>query len=362
MFFLYLIFFFLILRFTVTLFNFISNPKLTASGKHYNDLVSILIPSGNSDDDTLTLLQSISAQDYKMYEVILPKRISTNNSIGTWSEQDINHDRITYIDLPEQPDGWSEKDLIYFQLSKAAKGKYILFLDPRSIIANGLINNAVHRMKIQRLALLSLFSNQLMINFGERLVVPLINYLVLNLVPLRLVRLSANTVFSISSVQFMMFDAQAYVANKWNEAFRNKTDGGNEIMRLVKGSGHHAEALLANGYLYCRLYTGFATAVQGLSRSITANFGSITALFIYLFLVVLGPVAIAMFMGTELLLFALTLIVLSRIMISLASGQNPWLNVLLHPIQMFSLVLISVLSVQKHFTKSINRRSSKLRS
>lgn len=125
------------------------------------------------------------------------------------------------------------------------------------------------------------------------------------------------------------------------------------MMRQIKAYGYHAEVLLANGFLYCRLYSGFTSAVRTLSKSIIGDFGNISALFIYIFLVIIGPVAITMFMGAELFLFAVTLIVLSRIMISLASGQNAWFNVVLHPLQMMSLILIFALSVPKHFTRSI---------
>ena len=63
--------FFIILRFVVTLFNFISNPKLPHIGKYYTDKVSILIPARNEDENILTLLQSIRQQDYQNYEVII---------------------------------------------------------------------------------------------------------------------------------------------------------------------------------------------------------------------------------------------------------------------------------------------------
>ena len=56
---------FIVLRFTVTLFNFISNPKLTRVNRSYTDLVSILIPARNEASNILTLLQSIHQQDYK---------------------------------------------------------------------------------------------------------------------------------------------------------------------------------------------------------------------------------------------------------------------------------------------------------
>ena len=347
MLFLYAIFFFLVLRFSVTLFNFISNPKLTPSPKHYSELVSIIVITENENDDLLTLLQSIHVQEYTNFEVLMIRA-------SVLAESPYRDDpRFKIMDLPELPAGWTFKNFSYYYLSNHARGKYLIFLDPRSIAANGLINNAVHRMKIQQLTFLSLFGNQIMLTIGERLVVPLVNYLLLNLVPLRVIRLFKSPVFSVCSGQFMMFDAENYRQHNWHGLVRNKISGNVEMMRQIKAYGYHAEVLLANGFLYCRLYSGFTSAVRTLSKSIIGDFGNISALFIYIFLVIIGPVAITMFMGAELFLFAVTLIVLSRIMISLASGQNAWFNVVLHPLQMMSLILIFALSVPKHFTRSI---------
>jgi cellulose synthase/poly-beta-1,6-N-acetylglucosamine synthase-like glycosyltransferase len=58
------ILFFMILRFCVTLFNFISDPKLRRVNKHYNNLVSVLIPVRNEEDNILKLLTTIRDQDY----------------------------------------------------------------------------------------------------------------------------------------------------------------------------------------------------------------------------------------------------------------------------------------------------------
>ena len=84
--FIYLIYFFLILRFTVTLFNFISNPKLTNSGKKYDDLVSILIPARDEELNIIDLLDSIRNQDYKNYEVIILDDHSSDQTFKLCSE------------------------------------------------------------------------------------------------------------------------------------------------------------------------------------------------------------------------------------------------------------------------------------
>ncbi|MGB4773995.1 MAG: glycosyltransferase family 2 protein [Daejeonella sp.] len=354
MIFLYLVFFFLILRFTVTLFNFISNPKLTHSIKKYKDFVSILIPARNEEENIIALLKSIRDQNYKEVEVIVLDDGSTDNTFHLCQTFSANDDRFKIIQGQDLPGGWLGKNFACYQLAKIAKGKYLLFLDADETIADGLIHNAIHRMKTYNLSLLSLFTNQVMLSIGERLVIPMMHFLLLNLLPLRLVQLTKNPAFSAASGQFMLFEARNYHAKQWHEQVKNKVVEDVEIMKLVKGYGFNAEALLANGYISCRMYKSYSEAINGFSKNLLAGFNNnIWGLFLYLIPVISGPFAIAWFLGNNLFFFALSLIILSRMMISLLSGQNAWLNVILHPLQMLSLVIISVISIKKHFSKTI---------
>lgn len=350
----YLIFFFLILRFTVTLFNFLSNPKLGRSSRHYDDKVSVLIPARDEEENILNLLQSIRDQDYHNYEVIVLDDNSSDNTLQLCEDFCARDYRFTVMKGKELPAGWLGKNYACYQLADAARGKYFIFLDADEIVKDGLINNAVHRMKLFRLNLLSLFTNQIMLSLGERLVVPLMHYFLLNLLPLRLVRISKNPSFSAASGQFMMFDAETYRANQWHEQVRTKVVEDIEIMKLVKTFGYRGEALLANNFIRCRMYKSFGEAVTGFSKNFFAGFNNnVFGLFFYLFLVIIGPLAASVSLSLELLMFGLTLVVLSRVMISLISGQNVLVNIILHPFQLLCLVIISVMSVNKYYTKTI---------
>ena len=349
----YVVFFFLIIRFAVTVFNFISNPKLPPSATKYSDLVSILIPARDEEDNILKLLESIKNQDYSHYQVIILDDNSSDGTFNVCEEFCSTDSRFTVVKGKELPEGWLGKNFACHQLAEVAFGKYFLFLDADETIAAGLINNTLHRMKQGKLALLSLFTNQIMITLGERLVIPLMHFLLLNTLPLRLVRLAKNPALSAASGQFMLFESTSYQAHQWHAQVKDKIVEDVEIMKLVKAYQLNAEALLANGYIACRMYKGFSEAVAGFSKNLLAGFNcNIPGLVCYLLLIILGPIFIALYLNYSLLLFAITLIILTRIMISLLSGQNVILNVILHPLQMLALVLISIISIKKHLTKT----------
>lgn len=357
----YIIFFFLILRFTVTLFNFISNPKLNASVKQYNQIVSVLIPARNEAANIGLLLHSLKTHDYKNIEVIVLDDMSedeTYNICSKFSETDTRFRVVKGEPLPEK---WLGKNFACCQLTKYAKGDFFLFLDADEIVQDGLINNAINRMHINKLSLLSLFTNQIMVTRGEQLVVPMMHFILLNLLPLRLVKLIKNPAVSAASGQFMLFNSKDYKENQWHEQVKDQVVEDVEIIKRVKLQGYKGEALLANGYIFCRMYNGYRDAISGFSKNLLAGFGnSIIGLLCYNFLVLAGPILILIFLNIELFTFCCTLIILSRLMISYMSDQPPLRNILLHPFQILSLAIVSFYSIRNKIQKNVTWKGRKI--
>jgi glycosyltransferase involved in cell wall biosynthesis len=345
--------FFLVLRFTVTVFNFISNPKLSRVNRKYDDLVSILIPARNEEDNILNLLESIRRQDYPNYEVIVYDDESSDSTYEICSAFAAAHRRFSVIKGIELPKGWLGKNYACDQLSKEATGKYLLFLDADDTVGNSLINSAVYRMQVHKLGLLSLVPNQVMVTVGEKVTVPLVHFLLLNLLPVRLIFLGKPAIFSAACGQFMLFDAGLYRHNNWHEQVKDKVLEDVEIMKAVKSAGNNGELLLANGMISCRMYKSYRGAVNGFSKSTLGVFNnSVLALLFYLLLFIGGPMIVLTTLNLNLIFFMIGLIILTRIMISLSASQEVGLNIIFHPLQMINLTLISLLSIQRHLTKT----------
>lgn len=357
----YATFFFIILRFAVTIFNFISDPKLRRVNKNYTNLVSILIPARNEEKNILRLLTSIHQQDYNDYEVIVLDDDSSDRTYDICSEFATKHSAFKVIKGKELTSQWLGKNYACYQLAKQAKGEFLLFLDADEQVFDGLINSAVHRMHFRGLALLSMFTNQQMKTIGEQLTVPLMHYILLNLLPLRLVYLSKNAAVAAASGQFMLFNADVYHQHEWHKSAKDKIVEDVEIMKQVKLAGYNGESLLANGMISCRMYTGYGEAINGFGKNFLAAFNyNIFSFLIFLLLLIAGPMMVMMTLNFQLILMMAGLIMLTRIMISLESGQNAFINVILHPLQMFSLVLIAFSAIQKYLTKTTEWKGRKI--
>lgn len=324
--FIYVILVFLILRFSVTLFNFLSNPKLGKYGKHFTDKVSVLINAGADRAGLLTLLTSIQQQDYQYIEVLIScTALSENEKIAEhFCSSD---DRFLMI-------GENSRRII---AAENASGDYLLFLDTNTSIKPGFINSLIYRTKVFDLAVLSIIPSETPKTITQHLLLPLNDFVLLNLVPLRLVRLFSSPAFLTSSDKCIFLSAPAYHKYEWPI--------GKEIIKAVKQEGFKAETLLGDRLICVSspAHISNLTKVNLLNTSgknILLIFGNNSfAAILYLILVVAGPIIMIANAEYELLILPVGLIFLTRIMISFLVKQNPLINVLLHPLQMIALCI-----------------------
>lgn len=313
--FVYAVLVFLVLRFCVTLFNFLSNPKLGYYGKHFTEKVSVVVLSSAREPDIDSLLLSIDQQDYKNIEVMVQQGDSVTELI----------DRTT--------------------------GKYLLFISPGITLHYGLINNLIYRAKVFSLTALSLIPTYKASGFLAQCIYPLSDFLLLNLLPLRLVRLSNHPAFAAGSNECMFFDAARYKEHKWYEKLNHKLPEATEIVKLVKQRQLKAEVLLANRFIQ---YKVDLKDVKGFAQGLLMNFSNSNLVaFIYLLLVIVGPVTLLFVFNPVRALLPFGLIFLSRIMIAFLTSQNPFRNVLLHPIQMALLFVLMIRGIWERIMVSI---------
>lgn len=306
---------FLILRFCVTLFNFLSNPKLGYYGKHFTDKVSIIVLSSNHHIDLSDLQHSIDQQEYRNVEVIVQR----NQSIAKLVEQ--------------------------------ATGKYYLFITPGITIHHGLLNNLIFRTKVFNLTVLSLIPTYSATGFLAQSIYPLNDFLLLNLFPLRLVRLSNVSVFAAGSNDCLFFDAEKYKQLIWQEPPIHAFPAATEIVKQIKQQQLKAEVLLANKFIQNDINQ---VNLKVFSKDLLTYFSnnSIAAL-IYVILVVPGTLAVLIIFEPVLLTLPVALIFLSRLMIAFMTSQNPVKSVLGHPAQMLFLFVLMCRAIGRRILTAI---------
>ena len=231
-------------------------------------------------------------------------------------------------------------------------GSYLLFLDADVLLDEGAIESAVGRMDEKQLSLLSLFPQQQTLTLGEMITVPLMNYLLLTLLPLKLIESHTDPIFSAACGQFMLFKASSYHHHQWHKQARGIVSEDLAIMKMLKQNGEKGEGLLCGDLVRCRMYTDFHTATQGFSKNFIAPFNNSIPLFLLFILVVSFCPLLILFAGNKWEILAMvSLIAGTRLLTNKLSGQ-PASHILLHPLQLLSLSYIAVTSINQRLNRS----------
>jgi glycosyltransferase involved in cell wall biosynthesis len=344
----YVVLFFLVIRFSVTVFNFLSNPKLPSFGPAFTDLVSVIITVRNEESNLLNLLKSILAQEYRNIEVIIYHSALDQNDV-----------HLVEAVCKKDPRFRLVKGVAgdYFWVAGAVSGDYILFLDSNTSIERRFINRLVYRVRVFKVAALSIIPNQIFENFLQRLVLPLNDFVLLNLVPLRLIKLIKNPSFSIvNNYNCFFVDAVLYKRHAWQERVDGKN--GMDLIKVVKQDNYKAEVLLGNKLVYQVSKMNSTELIRSAAENLRMNFTGLLVQFIYVALVVTGPLIVFLGIDLNIVILPIGLIFLSRVMISFMTDQNPVLNVLLHPLQMILLLFVFVAGVQSQLLTGIKHKAT----
>ncbi len=349
--------FLLAVRLLISFINWISKPDLAKLCKELHEnfpLISILIPARNEEKNIGNLLKDLSELTYLNYEVLVYDDMSDDKTAEIVSLAAIKNNKIKLIKGNHLPPGWVGKNYGCFNLANEANGEYLIFIDADVRIAPNLISNAVFYAVKKKLSLLSLFPVQTLITKGEKLTVPIMNWVLLSLLPMFMIRFCSWSAFSAANGQFMLFYAKKYKYHNPHFIFRNHRVEDLAIFHFYKKKRERVDTILTDRSLTCRMYTTYDEAISGFAKNIFHFFGGskmVTVLFAVL--TTLTPLYLLVFNGIIFFLASLVSIVLIRLFVSLASSQNIIENLKYMLFQHFTFIKIIITAYHKQKNKSL---------
>lgn len=305
-------------------------PEKDSSGVANEPLLSVLIPARNEAANIPLLLQDLHQQHYRRLEILVFDDLSTDGTADIVESMILTDPRIRLIRSAGLPDGWLGKNYACHQLATEAQGEYFLFLDADVRVKGDLIYRALMMAMQQRTALLSMFPAQQMLSIGEWLTVPLMNYILLTLLPLPLVLKSGFPSLAAANGQFMLFSRSSYLSTQPHSLFRDNKVEDISIARYFKVRKLQVVCITSDRTLSCRMYQSADEAVNGFTKNMLSFFGNsvaIAALF-WLFTTV-GIVAVMFAFSSWITLLFILIQITIRLLVSVGSYQNSLMNILL---------------------------------
>jgi len=335
----YILFAMLVLRFLVVLVNRISSPFIKAKQPEDFPLVSVLIPARNEEGNLPALLTDLNVCTYPNLEIIVCNDQSTDQTqqiLETYSAQIAN---LQYFNIVPDVGGWSGKNYVCYSLAQKAKGTYFLFIDADVKLNPDAISNAIAYCLKRKISLLSVFPQQKLMSTGEWETVPVMNWILLSMLPLPLVQFPWFPSLSAANGQFMLFDASAYKKNEWHLQVKDEVVEDIAIARLMKKKKYALSVKLGNNDVFCRMYTNYDEAITGFSRNIHQYFQG-NRFWMVAFLVIILVRIPFLFISGQFLFFSLSIfmVLFMKIMISNLSRHDVLKNLYEHGPQLFALV------------------------
>ncbi len=347
----YLSFGFVVFQLLNVIINCLFRQKIGHSKSSTKDIISVLIPARNEEVNIESLLSDLRKIDDCEVEILVFDDQSTDATADIVRQASLQDSRIRLYHSMGLPEGWLGKNYACYQLSQRAKGQYLLFLDADVRVDASIVRDAVEYMKKLRLGLLSVFPKQIQKTFGERVTVPMMNYILLTLLPLIFVRVSPFTSHSAANGQFMLFDNDVYRANDPHRQFAMSAVEDINIARYLKERKVIVACLAAEERVRCRMYHSYEEALKGFSKNVLMFFGNKPALAIAFWaLAALGFIPVMLY---SLGIFGLyiALVVLVQILYSIACGQNFSQNIELFPLQLLFLINVIIISLRQRHKK-----------
>ena len=335
----------------VALVNLVFNQKMRGSTSK-NKMVSVLIPARNEEKNILNILRDLSAQEYHNYEVLVFDDQSTDSTVDIVTLFMETDKKVRLIKSKGLPNGWLGKNHACHSLSMQAKGDYLLFIDADVRIRNNIIGKTVSFAKKKSLNLVSVFPKQIIKTWGEHATVPIMNYILLTLLPLILVRETGLSSIAAANGQYLFFEKKNYMKLLPHQIMKAEKVEDIKIARYYKQMQLKVACLASESDVKCHMYNSYRESINGFSKNVTTFFGGSTLLAILFWTVTtLGFIPILLIYSTKGLAIYLAAVLLIRLLVSITSRQSVRKTFIYLLAQQVSLGIIIMKSIQNRFKK-----------
>ena len=254
--------------------------------------VSVLIPARNEEAGIATALEAVFANKGVELEVIVLDDASTDGTaeiVRTFAATD---NRLTLASAPPLPAGWCGKQHACFHLSQLAKYEIITFLDADVRLGPVALKRMAGFLRSSDAALVSGFPRQETGTFGEKMIVPLIHWLLLCYLPLSRMRTSLQVALGAGCGQWFMTTADAYrqVGGHSHPLVRASLHDGVKLPRAYRMCGLKTDLCDAGADATCRMYRSTGQVWNGFAKNAHEGLGAPGAIWLWTVLLSVGHI------------------------------------------------------------------------
>jgi chlorobactene glucosyltransferase len=236
-------------------------------------LVSVLIPARDEAARIGACLDGLGRQTYRGFELIVVDDGSTDGTADVVRAYANRVPDLCIIPGAVLPSDWAGKPWACWQAAERAQGEWLLFLDADVIPSPDLLAMLVDHAEARRLDLLTLMPLLRLGSLAERLVLPAFMSLLYGLYPLDRVS-DPTSPIAFANGQCLLVRRTAYDVLDGHRAVRDSILEDTHLGQRAQAAGLCLEAIAAPDLIAVRMYTGWRSLVEGLSKNAVAGFRS----------------------------------------------------------------------------------------
>jgi len=251
--------------------------------------VSICIPARNEADVIERCITSALKQDYPNFEVIVLDDDSDDGTTEILETLSSIIHNLGYIKGKTKPADWLGKPWACHQLSEVATGSILLFIDADVWLEEDVLLKTV--AQLQSADAITVWPEQHLGGFWERLVVPNLYFVLTTLLPIQFVEETPNWIpksvrkklsplFAAACGQFIAFNTITYKGIGGHKSVKKQVVEDVELAKNIKKHGARLRMLHGLDSVYCRMYTNHHDLWNGFRKNFLAGFGYNLPLFI----------------------------------------------------------------------------------
>ena len=252
--------------------------------------VSVLIPARNEEAAIGACLAAVlKSRGVELEVVVLDDRSddATAEVVGQWTVRD---QRVRLDMAPPLPAGWCGKQHACWSLALRARHRWLVFLDADVRLAPEALARLIDEAERREIDLLSGFPREETGTWAEKLLIPLIHFILLGFLPLAVSRRRSGAAWAAGCGQIFVTQRAAYNTAGGHASIRQSLHDGVTLPRAYRRAGLRTDVLDLHALARCRMYHCAAEVWQGLGKNATEGLGAPRLIFLCSGLLILGQV------------------------------------------------------------------------